>query len=149
MQIKNKIILAFIFLLILSLNIKAEEFNISAKEITVDKQNNVFTGKGSVKVTDKEADDYYKSRSYGSKIGAWASKQSTVLQSRDELINSVKHYKKKYNDEKNVPRPDHWSGWILLPKEIEFWLHTNNRIHERLKYSKDNNGNWNKFLLNP
>jgi len=67
----------------------------------------------------------------------------------DELINLVKHYKEKYNDEKNVPRPDHWSGWILLPKEIEFWLHTDNRIHERLKYSKDNNGNWNKFLLNP
>ena len=100
-------------------------------------------------VSDKDADEYYNTRPYGARIGAWASKQSTVLQSRDELINSVKHYKEKYNDEKNVPRPDHWSGWILLPKEIEFWLHIDNRIHERLKYSKDNNGNWNKFLLNP
>jgi len=69
---------------------------------------------------------------------------NTLIMNSNELI-----VYKSYNDEKNVPRPDHWSGWILLPKEIEFWLHTDNRIHERLKYSKDNNGNWNKFLLNP
>ena len=101
------------------------------------------------KILDKDADEYYNTRPYGARIGAWASKQSEVLQSKSELINSVKEYKEKYNDEKNVPRPNHWSGWILLPKEIEFWLHIDNRIHERLKYSKDNNGNWNKFLLNP
>ena len=100
-------------------------------------------------VSEKEADDYYSTRPYGSKIAAWASKQSEVLESRAELINSMKEYKKKYNDEKNVPRPNHWSGWNLVPKDIEFWLHTDNRIHERLKYSKDKNGNWNKFLLNP
>jgi len=92
---------------------------------------------------------YYNTRPYGARIGAWASKQSEVLQSRSELINSVKEYKEKYNDEKNLPRPDYWSGWNLAPKNIEFWLHADNRIHERLKYSKDNNGNWNKFLLSP
>jgi len=100
-------------------------------------------------VSDKDADAYYNTRPYGARIGAWASKQSEVLQSRSELINSVKDYKEKYNDEKNLPRPDYWSGWNLAPKDIEFWLHADNRIHERLKYSKDNNGNWNKFLLNP
>ena len=100
-------------------------------------------------VSDKVADKYYNTRSYGARIGAWASKQSKVLQNRKELINSINEYKKKYNDEKNLPRPDYWSGWNLAPKNIEFWLGADNRIHERLKYSKDNNGNWNKFLLSP
>ena len=100
-------------------------------------------------ISDKDADVYYNTRPYGARIGAWASKQSEVLQNRSELINSMKDYKEKYNDEKNLPRPDYWSGWNLAPKDIEFWLHADNRIHERLKYSKDNNGNWNKFLLNP
>ena len=100
-------------------------------------------------VSDKVADKYFNTRSYGARIGAWASKQSKVLQNRKELINSINEYEKKYNDEKNLPRPDYWSGWNLAPKNIEFWLHVDNRIHERLKYSKDNNGNWNKFLLNP
>ena len=100
-------------------------------------------------VLDKVADKYYNTRSYGARIGAWASKQSKVLQNRKELINSINEYKKKYNDEKNLPRPDYWSGWNLTPKNIEFWLGADNRIHERLKYSKDNNDNWNKFLLNP
>ena len=100
-------------------------------------------------VSDKVADKYFNTRSYGARIGAWASKQSKVLQNRKELINSINEYKKKYNDEKNLPRPDYWSGWNLTPKNIEFWLGADNRIHERLKYSKDNNGNWNKFLLSP
>ena len=102
-----------------------------------------------VKVSDKEADDYYNTRTYESRIGAWASKQSEILKSREELISLIKKYKEKYNDKENVPRPNHWSGWRLLPNEIEFWLRVENRIHERLKYSKDNRGNWNKFLLNP
>ena len=100
-------------------------------------------------VSDKVADKYYNTRPYGARIGAWASKQSKVLQNRKKLINSINEYKKKYNDEKNLPRPDYWSGWNLAPKNIEFWLGADNRIHERLKYSKDNNGNWNKFLLSP
>ena len=101
------------------------------------------------KVSDKEADNYYLTRPYESKIGAWASNQSEVLESRSELINLIKKYKKKYNDEKKVPRPKNWSGWRLLPKEIEFWMNVENRIHERLKYSKNSRGDWNKFLLNP
>ena len=100
-------------------------------------------------VLEKEADDYYDTRSYESRIGAWASKQSEVLNNRKELIDSIKKYKEKYNNEKNIPRPNHWSGWRLLPKEIEFWLNVENRIHERLKYSKNSKGEWNKFLLNP
>ena len=100
-------------------------------------------------VADNIADDYYNSRGYDSRIGAWASKQSEELNSRDELINSIKEYKKKYNDKNKVPRPSHWSGWNLSPLSIEFWLDGDNRIHERLKYTKDSNGNWAKSLLSP
>jgi len=100
-------------------------------------------------VADDVADKYYNSRSYESRIGAWASKQSKELSSRDQLIDSIKEYKDKYNDENNVPRPSHWSGWILSPQSIEFWLDGDSRIHERLKYVKDRNGQWIKSLLSP
>tara|TARA_Y100001970_G_scaffold47545_1_gene60136 strand:+ start:344 stop:970 length:627 start_codon:yes stop_codon:yes gene_type:complete len=102
-----------------------------------------------LKVSDQEADEYYATRSYGSKIGAWASNQSSILKNRDELYKSIKDYKKKYQDENNVPRPDYWSGWSLSPNSIEFWLDGEDRIHQRLKYIIKDNGNWEKFLLNP
>ena len=101
------------------------------------------------KVTDKVADEYYYSRAYDSRIGAWASKQSTILNNRSDLILSIKKYKNKYNERDNVPRPRHWSGWSLSPLSIEFWLDGDNRIHERLKYIKSENGMWNKSLLSP
>jgi len=95
------------------------------------------------------ADQYYNSRGYDSRIGAWASKQSKELKNRDELENSIKEFKKKFNDKNNVPRPDHWSGWNLSPIRIEFWLDGDSRIHERLNYTIDNSGNWIKSLLSP
>ena len=101
------------------------------------------------KVSDADADNYYNSRSYGSRIGAWASNQSSILKSRDELLKSIEEFKKKYPKENNVPRPKHWSGWNLTPNEIEFWLDGKNRIHERLRYTKKNNNDWEKNLLNP
>ena len=107
-----------------------------------------ITGKIS-KVSEKDADQYYDSRSYGSRIGAWASKQSTVINNRDELYKSIEDYKKKYPNENNVPRPSYWSGWNLNPYEIEFWLNGENRIHERLKYTKKENNKWEKYLLSP
>jgi len=100
-------------------------------------------------VEDKVADQYYSSRGYESRIGAWASKQSNELVNRGELINSIKEFKQKYNDEKNVPRPSHWSGWNLSPSSIEFWLDGESRIHERLKYTINKNGDWKKTLLSP
>ena len=100
-------------------------------------------------VSDQEADEYYNSRSYGSRIGAWASNQSSILNNREDLYKSIKDYKKKYPDENNVPRPKNWSGWNLKPNSIEFWLDGEDRIHQRLKYIKKEKGNWEKFLLNP
>ncbi len=101
------------------------------------------------KVSDTDADNYYNSRSYGSKIGAWASNQSAILKSREELLKSIDGFKKKYPNENDVPRPKHWSGWNLIPYEIEFWLDGKNRIHERLLYIKKDNNEWEKKLLNP
>ena len=102
-----------------------------------------------VQVSDKEADDYYNSRAYGSRIGAWASNQSQVLESRKSLDDSIEKFKKKFHDENKVPRPPNWSGWRLVPEEIEFWRDGDNRIHERLKYVKNNEKGWKRFLLNP
>ena len=100
-------------------------------------------------VDDETADEYYNSRAYDSRIGAWASKQSNILKSRAELLDALDDYKKKYKDKNNVPRPSHWSGWNLKPSTIEFWLDGDNRIHERLKYSLGENSNWTKSLLSP
>ena len=100
-------------------------------------------------VSSDEADKYYNSRKYGSRIGAWASNQSKILKKREDLYKSIEKFKKKYPDTEVVPRPPHWSGWILKPKEIEFWLDGENRIHARLKYVITENGEWDKFLLSP
>ena len=100
------------------------------------------------KVSDKEADEYFNSRSYGSRIGAWASAQSSILEKRENLYLSIKKFREKFPNENNVPRPDFWSGWRLNPSEIEFWLDGENRVHERLKYIKNNNL-WDKVLLSP
>ena len=61
----------------------------------------------------------------------------------------IEEYKKKYNDQKKIPRPSYWSGWNLFPLSVEFWLDGDNRIHERLKYTRDSNDNWVKSLLSP
>ena len=95
------------------------------------------------------ADKYYNSRGYESRIGAWASKQSSVLKNRNELLDSLKAFRKKYNDQDKVPRPSHWSGFNLKPSSIEFWLDGDNRIHERLKYTLNENNEWTKSLLSP
>ena len=100
-------------------------------------------------VEDSIADQYYNSRGYDSRIGAWASKQSKELKNRDELENSIKEFKQKFDDKNNVPRPNHWSGWNLSPIRIEFWLDGDSRIHERLNYTIDKSGNWIRSLLSP
>ena len=101
------------------------------------------------KISDKEADAYYSTRSYGSRIGAWASKQSSILKNRDELYKSIEEFKKKYPDNDIVPRPNYWSGWILNPFEMEFWLHGKDRVHQRLLYIKNTKEMWSRSLLNP
>jgi len=101
-----------------------------------------------IQVSDKEADTYFNSRPYESRIGAWASDQSKVINKREELLKKINEFKNKYKDSNNIPRPKHWSGWCLQPSSIEFWLGDKFRIHERLKYNKISN-NWKKEILYP
>ena len=104
---------------------------------------------GSVELVDsKTADDYYNSRAYESRIGAWASSQSEVMKRRDEFVEKIKEFKKKYPDENKVPRPSYWSGWALTPYKIEFWKDVKNRLHQRLCYSRIGDS-WSKELLYP
>ena len=101
------------------------------------------------KIRNEEADKYFNTRPYNSKIGAWASKQSSVLKDREQLKKSIEKYQQKYSDKEDVPRPDHWSGWNLSPTNIEFWLEEENRIHERLLYTKNQDETWSQSLLSP
>ena len=104
---------------------------------------------GSVtQVDERQADLYFKSRPYDSKISAWASDQSNSMKERSDLLKKIEDFKKKYTNEKKVPRPSYWSGWCLSPSSIEFWLHKDNRIHERLRYNKTSDG-WKKEILYP
>ena len=104
---------------------------------------------GSVELVDsKTADEYYNSRAYESRIGAWASSQSEVMKHRDEFENKIKEFKEKYPDENNVPRPAHWSGWALTPYKIEFWKDVKNRLHQRLCYNRIGQA-WSKEILYP
>jgi pyridoxamine 5'-phosphate oxidase len=99
-------------------------------------------------VSKEEADKYYNSRPYKNRISAWASNQSQKLESRNIFLKKIEEFEKKYPDKNNVPRPPHWSGWRILPREIEFWLDGEGRIHERLNYVL-NNSKWKKEILFP
>ncbi len=101
-----------------------------------------------LKVNDDEADIYFNSRPRESRIGAWASDQSKPMKKREEFSKKIEEFNIKYKDDKNLPRPKHWSGWCLKPNSIEFWLGDKYRIHERLKYNKISN-DWKKEILYP
>ena len=99
-------------------------------------------------ISDKEADQYFNSRPYLSKIGAWSSNQSRPMDTRDDFLNKIEEFKKKFNDQNNVPRPNHWSGFLLSPRRIEFWKDVEGRLHQRLEYTKSSNS-WKKQILYP
>jgi pyridoxamine 5'-phosphate oxidase len=98
-------------------------------------------------VSEHEADEYFASRPRGSQIGAWASYQSRELASRDELIAAVASLRAKYRDQQ-VPRPPYWSGYRLVPDQIEFWKEQPDRLHERELYRRRDKG-WTITLLAP
>ena len=100
-------------------------------------------------VNDDEADEYYASRHRGSRIGAWASKQSRQLESRFALEKEVAKYTAKFGVAA-IPRPDHWSGFRIVPVEIEFWKDGAFRLHDRVRFSrKADDQNWSKVRLYP
>ena len=100
------------------------------------------------KVSGADADAYFKSRSRGSQIGAWASKQSQPLDNRFELEKRIAAFTKKYSMGE-VPRPDFWEGYRVVPLRIEFWSEGTFRLHDRVVYITTENGEWMNERLYP
>lgn len=99
-------------------------------------------------VSKEEADAYYASRPRESRIGAWSSKQSQALGSREELIQSVA-YHTEYFEGKDVPRPAFWGGWRVIPRKMEFWQQSDFRLHDRQVFTRDARGQWSVGKLYP
>ncbi len=100
-------------------------------------------------VSDEEADEYFFSRPLGSRIGAWASKQSRELESRFALEKQVAKYTAKFGVSK-IPRPEYWSGFRIKPLSIEFWSDGKFRLHDRFRYDRTGlDQPWNMRRLYP
>jgi pyridoxamine 5'-phosphate oxidase len=100
-------------------------------------------------VSDAEADEYFLSRARGSRIGAWASKQSRPLESRFALEKAVAEYTAKFGLG-DIPRPDYWSGFRLRPERIEFWHDRKFRLHDRVEFRQSATGDgWEKVRMYP
>ena len=99
-------------------------------------------------VSDAEADAYFATRPRGSRIGAWASKQSRPLESRFALEKAVADYTLKHAVGA-IPRPPYWSGFRIVPQTIEFWQNGLFRLHDRIVFSRTQAGGWDKTRLYP
>lgn len=100
------------------------------------------------KLSQKSSDGYFESRPTGSKLGAWASNQSTVVKSRDILENNLKKFEEKFKG-KEITRPPHWGGFMVKPISIEFWQGRPNRMHDRILYSLKEDLSWEIERLEP
>jgi pyridoxamine 5'-phosphate oxidase len=100
------------------------------------------------RLSGEESDAYFASRPPGSRIGALASRQGTVLRSREELEDRAAELAARYGDGP-VPRPDWWGGYLLRPEAVEFWEHRENRLHERVHFLLEPDGSWRTDRLSP
>ncbi|MDA0316021.1 MAG: pyridoxamine 5'-phosphate oxidase [Bacteroidetes bacterium] len=100
------------------------------------------------KIATNLSDGYFESRPRGSQLGAHASQQSTVVSSRKSLENQLKTLEEKFEN-KPIPRPEFWGGFIVKPVEIEFWQGRANRLHDRIRYQLQNDLNWKIERLSP
>ena len=99
------------------------------------------------RISHAESEAYFHSRGRGSQIGAWASKQSQVLDERQTLVDSVKYYEEKFSGQA-IPLPDFWGGYRIIPEKIEFWQGKADRLHDRFTYTKLGK-KWKIDRLNP
>lgn len=99
------------------------------------------------KVSAEESEVYFHTRPLGSRIGAWASNQSDVVESRESLDVRFAEFQKRFGEA--VPRPPHWGGYRVKPDTIEFWQGQENRLHDRLSYRLQADGTWQIERLGP
>ncbi len=99
------------------------------------------------KLSEEESRDYFRTRPRGSQLGAWASHQSSVLQTRRELEERFREYESRFKGQE-VPLPPFWGGFRLAPERIEFWQGRANRLHDRLLYTRSGRG-WERVRLSP
>lgn len=100
------------------------------------------------KIAENLSDGYFESRPHGSQLGAVVSDQSEVVPSRDYLENKLKELEQQYED-KEVPRPEYWGGYLVRPISIEFWQGRPNRLHDRIRYSLQDDLDWKIERLAP
>ncbi len=96
-----------------------------------------------------QSEAYFRSRPKGSQLGAWASHQSKVLPSREPLDLRLRELEQHYSSTNEIPVPEFWGGYCLVPDAIEFWQGRPNRLHDRLRYKKDDKGGWTLDRLSP
>ncbi|MFD5716892.1 pyridoxamine 5'-phosphate oxidase [Streptomyces sp. NPDC127036] len=92
---------------------------------------------------------YFRTRPHGSQLGAWASTQSTVIDSRSELDSTYEELSARYPEGEQVPVPPHWGGFRIAPQSVEFWQGRENRLHDRLRYVAETDGSWRRERLSP
>jgi pyridoxamine 5'-phosphate oxidase len=99
------------------------------------------------KVPRAESEEYFATRDVGSRLGAWASRQSSPLESHADLERAFAEAERRFGHD--VPLPDWWGGYVLSPETIEFWESRPNRLHERVRYERAEDGSWAATLLSP
>ncbi|MEO6718728.1 MAG: pyridoxamine 5'-phosphate oxidase [Ferruginibacter sp.] len=99
------------------------------------------------KVSSEESDAYFFSRPEGSRIGAWSSPQSKVIENREVIEANVEKYLKLFSE--SIPRPQHWGGYRIKPVMMEFWQGQPNRLHDRIQYCQEKDNTWKIERLAP